>query len=242
MELSNWQKNWDQLGKEDPLWVVLTDPQKKGGKWNPSEFFDTGKTEIAAVLQEVTALEKSIKYGKALDFGCGVGRLTQALAANFDEAHGVDISPSMIEHANGFNPYGSKCIFHVNSQSNLQLFQNDYFDFIYSAIALQHIEPKYSKKYIEEFLRVLKPNGVCVFQLLTATFLRGLIPEFLAERYRQFRFKNKPYIGMFGIPERQIINIIQNTDGKILQLKRDYPPEFLSRFASLHFVVEKLSS
>lgn len=37
--------------------------------------------------------------GVALDFGCGVGRLTRALAAFFDRATGVDISSSMIEEA-----------------------------------------------------------------------------------------------------------------------------------------------
>jgi ubiquinone/menaquinone biosynthesis C-methylase UbiE len=237
MELLDSQKNWDQLGKDDPLWVVLSHAEKKGGKWDLSEFFATGKTEIATALQEVTVLGKSITYGRALDFGCGVGRLTQALATYFDEAHGIDISPSMIEHANGFNPFGPKCIFHVNSQDNLHLFESNYFDFIYSVIVLQHIKPKYSIKYIEEFMRILKPGGVCVFQFTTATFLRRLVPEFLVERYR--RFKRKGKMGIFSIPERQVINVIQNAGGKILQVNRDKYGIFSSRWVNLRFVVIK---
>jgi SAM-dependent methyltransferase len=241
MELLSSQKNWDELGKDDPLWVVLTDPEKKGGKWDPAEFFATGKSEIAAVLQEVLALGKSINYGTALDFGCGVGRLTQALAGHFQEAHGVDISPSMIEHANGFNTSKDRCIFHVNSQSNLELFQSNYFDFVYSNIALQHIEPKYSLQYIAEFIRVLKPGGVCVFQMQTATFLKRLVPEFLAERYRRFKFKDKPRIRMFGIPERRIIDVVQAAGGEVVHVKREKAPEFLVswRWLSLQFVVSK---
>jgi len=213
MELLDSQKNWDQLGKDDPLWVVLSHAEKKGGKWDLSEFFATGKTEIAT------------------------GRLTQALATYFDEAHGIDISPSMIEHANGFNPFGPKCIFHVNSQDNLHLFESNYFDFIYSVIVLQHIKPKYSIKYIEEFMRILKPGGVCVFQFTTATFLRRLVPEFLVERYR--RFKRKGKMGIFSIPERQVINVIQNAGGKILQVNRDKYGIFSSRWVNLRFVVIK---
>ena len=33
----------------------------------------------------------TISHKKALDFGCGVGRLTQELACNFEEVYGVDI-------------------------------------------------------------------------------------------------------------------------------------------------------
>jgi hypothetical protein len=39
------------------------------------------------------------------------------------------------------------------------------FDFIYSDIALQHIPPDQSRAYIAEFLRVLRPGGLAVFQL-----------------------------------------------------------------------------
>ena len=37
------QKNWDHLGQEDPLWAILSDPEKKVGKWDITEFFDTGE-------------------------------------------------------------------------------------------------------------------------------------------------------------------------------------------------------
>ena len=36
---------------------------------------------------------------------------------------------------------------------------------VYSNIVLQHIHPHYSKQYLKEFLRVLKPGGMLVFQL-----------------------------------------------------------------------------
>jgi len=241
MELLSSQKNWDELGKDDPLWVVLTHPDKKGGKWDVGEFFATGRQEIGDVLAEIASLGLRLQHGSALDFGCGVGRLTQALTEYFDETHGVDISPSMIGHARRFSPVGTKCIFHVNIQSNLELCETNSFDFVYSNIALQHIEPKYSLQYIGEFLRVLKPGGICVFQVRTATFLRRLFPEFIAEKYRRFKFRNEPVIGIFGIPERLIVKVVKNAGGKIVKVTREKVPEpgVSWRWISLRFVLVK---
>ncbi|WP_420485333.1 class I SAM-dependent methyltransferase [Iningainema tapete] len=101
----------------------------------------------------------------ALDFGCGVGRLSQAMVQYFETVHGVDISPSMLKLADKYNQHGSKCKYHLNDQDNLKLFPDNYFDFIYSKITLQHMEPQYSRRYIREFLRILAPQGLLIFQI-----------------------------------------------------------------------------
>jgi SAM-dependent methyltransferase len=166
MELKDVQANWDQFGKIDPLWAIIADSTKRGGKWNMDEFFATGRIEIAEVMAYVQALPISLlKKGRALDFGCGVGRLTQALCDHFAECHGVDIAPSMIELAEKYNRFGTKCHYHLNSVPNLSLFTDDSFDLIYSNLVLQHMHPKYSTAYIKEFVRVLAPGGLAVFQL-----------------------------------------------------------------------------
>ena len=56
MDLNAWQKNWNELGKDDPLWVVLTNPAKKGGRWQPEEFFQTGIEEINGLLAKLASL------------------------------------------------------------------------------------------------------------------------------------------------------------------------------------------
>jgi ubiquinone/menaquinone biosynthesis C-methylase UbiE len=165
MDLWEVQKNWTIFGQEDPLWGILTDPSKKGNKWDPQDFFLTGKNEIDALFDIINKLNVPISYGKVLDFGCGVGRLTQAFASRFEECYGVDIASTMIENANKFNKFGERCKYFINESDNLLLFNNNFFDFIYSKIVLQHMEPKYSKKYIKEFLRVLKPGGMLIFQV-----------------------------------------------------------------------------
>jgi len=165
MDLKELEKHWDTLGRTDPLWAVLTDPSKRGEKWDLDEFFLTGQREISDVLNHIGSLGHTLRKGKALDFGCGVGRVTQALCNHFQECVGVDIAPSMIQLAEKYNRHGRKCRYYLNPSQNLELFPDDTFDLIYSGLVLQHMEPNYSKGYIEEFFRVLAPGGCAVFQV-----------------------------------------------------------------------------
>jgi glycosyltransferase involved in cell wall biosynthesis/ubiquinone/menaquinone biosynthesis C-methylase UbiE len=159
------QKSWDRFGKEDPFWAVLTHPDKKGGRWNEAEFFETGRRDIRAVLDRMTALGISLKYEKALDFGCGPGRITQALAEHFQEVHGIDIAPSMIATANELNRNGRRCIYHLNEEPHIRLFDENTFDMVYTWLVLQHMPTQLALGYIAEFVRVTRPGGVIVFQV-----------------------------------------------------------------------------
>lgn len=165
MELLELQKHWDAFGKTDPLWAILSLPEKRFGKWNLAEFFQYGTVEIDELRQYLKGLGCELPTGRALDFGCGVGRLTQALAEHCKECCGVDISPSMIEAADRLNQHGSRCRYVLNGRDDLSIFEDDSFDFIYSIIVLQHMRPEYMKRYLKEFLRVLAPGGLLVFQL-----------------------------------------------------------------------------
>jgi SAM-dependent methyltransferase len=164
MQLEELQKHWNAFAKGDPFWAVLTAPDAKNGGWRPDQFFETGKAEIETLMNSTPALN-GVPRRRALDFGCGVGRLTQALCDHFVECVGVDISAEMLRVAEVFNRHGGRCTYQLNSKNDLSLFADNYFDFIYSNIVLQHMEPKYSSNYIREFVRVLAPGGLIVFQI-----------------------------------------------------------------------------
>lgn len=237
MNLTTLQKHWDQLGKDDPFWAVLTDPSKKGGRWEPKDFFQTGVTEIAGVMEEIAGLNVPFRHDRALDFGCAVGRLSQALAVHFQEVHGVDISPSMLAHANRFNQHAGRCHYHLNAESHLRLFPDQHFDFIYSPITLQHIEPCYQKLYLREFFRILKPGGVAAFQVITAVGWRKLIPDFAADLYRKLRHGDKTFISMFGLAEREIVRLLDESNATVLRQQRQ--PTDSPRWLSLRFITAK---
>jgi len=165
MSLDDVRKSWDALGAEDPLWAVLTDDRYRGGKWNEDDFFVTGAEEITGVVRDLDRLGRPVGRGRCLDFGCGVGRLTQALAEHFERCDGVDIAPSMIAAARRLDRSGGRCAFHVNDAPDLTLFPAGTFDFIYCNIVLQHMPTDAAKAYVAEFLHVLAPGGVAMFEI-----------------------------------------------------------------------------
>ena len=171
MELRELGRHWEKFGKTDPLWAVLSAPGKRHGRWDKDAFFESGRVEIERILERVdkaaAAAGRQVTRGRALDFGCGVGRLTQALGGAFDRCDGVDIAPSMVELAREWNAHGDRCTYHVNDRDDLSLFPDGTFDFVYTAHVLQHMEPRFSRRYVDEFFRLLAPGGMALFEMVT---------------------------------------------------------------------------
>lgn len=225
--LEETQKNWDLLGASDPLYGVLSRADKRGGKWDAAEFFATGVREIDDLLDQVRRLGIKLHLGHALDFGCAVGRLSQALAAHFEQVTGVDIAPSMLEHARRYNRHGERCRYWLNTDPDLRLFADESFDLVYTNIVLQHMAPKFALIYIAEFIRVLKKNGLLVFQIPTKplasglrSFLKRLTPKSLLKAYRKLRYKDVApewEVEMNGVPELQVLKTIADAGAKAVR-------------------------
>ena len=243
MKLNQLQKHWDEFGKRDPLWAILTLPEKANGGWDPAEFFANGEDEIQRAVSYARDQKAELNPQRALDFGCGVGRLTQALCQHFAECHGVDIAPSMIAGANRYNQYPTRCHYHLNDQDNLRLFPDNSFDFIYSVIVLQHIRPEYSLRYIREFLRVLAPNGIALFQIPShlanpplpagaskhwrallgqqpAVLFKHLVQSLL-QKPEEHKPITNPIMEMYGVQQEIVIEAVQRAGGKILAVEDD---------------------
>jgi ubiquinone/menaquinone biosynthesis C-methylase UbiE len=216
------RQSWDQFGREDPFWAVLTNPNKKGGGWSEAEFFATGRHDIGVALQRITALGMDLSYDKALDFGCGPGRLTQALAEHFGEVHGVDIAASMIAKAQELNKHGVRCHYHLNERPDLQLFEANTFDLVYSWLVLQHMPKQLALGYIAEFARVTKPGGVMVFQLPDRRQ-----PAWSGEPAEQadvpweFWRAQGPLMLMCATPHAEVIGVLEEAGARIIEVEED---------------------
>ncbi len=227
MSLKDVQENWNKFGEQDPLWGILAWPGKEEGRWDLESFFATGEAEIAAVLAYVDGLDVKLHRGAALDFGCGVGRLSQALAAHFTEVHGVDISPAMIDRAQALNRFGERCHYHLNDRDDLSLFADNSFDFIYSNITLQHMPPRFAAAYIGEFLRVLKPDGILLFQIPSQPrqwwrrLVQPLKPTRLWRLYQRLRYGEAPVMAMYGIPRHRVEQLLRRHGGYLLDVTAD---------------------
>lgn len=254
MRLKDLQWNWNEFGKTDFLWRKLTGKGERGNKWRINEFFKTGIIEIDKVIKQIKSLEIKLTYKRALDFGCGPGRLTQPLVKYFDEVHGVDISFSMIGRANKYNRHKNKCIYHANEKDNLRLFKENYFDFIYTTTTLENMEPKYAKRYIKEFLRILSPKGLLIFQIpsqkikkysklkqafkfVTPTFLHNLHGKIRSELFAlQAKIRNIPRMEMYCIKYENLIKFVDKIGGKIIDLHKTKEREFINCY---YYVMKK---
>jgi ubiquinone/menaquinone biosynthesis C-methylase UbiE len=239
--LSGLRATWEHWGKTDPLWAILSEHGKENNQWDLQQFLETGEEEVSALLLRLEQLGLTPPRDRALDFGCGVGRLSQALAERFETVDGVDISESMLEMAQRLNRFGQRCTYHHNAQPNLRLFADSSFTLIYSNITLQHIPPSLAIGYISEFIRLLRDDGLAVFQLTShfgspALRLRrwlGSNPA-LHQIYRTLRHGGEPPpaspYSMYSIPLNRVRSHVTASDGKVVALDRDHsaPPEWVS--------------
>ncbi len=226
MKLEELQKSWEDFGTDNPLWAVHTGADE----WTEEDFFQTGRQEIDGVFTLLEELDADPPHGRALDFGCGTGRLSLPLARRFDRVDGVDISAPMVKQAEtyrdsaeGIDP--ATVHFHVNVASDLALFEDATFDFVLSLIVLQHMKPEYSGRYITEFCRLVKPGGTLLFQIPArreSAYLRAR--GTVARKARQLRHslgRGDTVMEMYGTPRERVQDLIESSGLELVAVIRD---------------------
>ena len=218
--------DWEELSELDPLWAILSNDEKRFGRWEMQEFLETGNQEISRVMVQARNLGLPREHRRALDFGCGVGRLTRAMRPYFQECIGVDISQSMITRAARLSP---ECSFIVNRESNLHIFPSDHFDFVYSNLVLQHQPSRQIiVSYIGEMLRVLSRQGLLVFQL----------PCFIPWRNRiQGRRRLWSLLRSLGAGSAFLYNRLQLSPIRMNSMERDDTVQTIQRFGARDVLV-----
>lgn len=161
-ELDGVRDVWERLGADDPYWAVLTEATFHGGNGR-EEFFEIGRREVRDALAVLERLGRP-RGEVAVDFGCGVGRLSYALAEQFSRVVGVDVASSMIDEANAHNPAPDRVRFVHNTSTTLP-FPDNSVDLVLSLITLQHMPPSLSIRYLLEMARITRPGGHLMFQL-----------------------------------------------------------------------------
>lgn len=152
---------WEKFGRQAPYFGVLADEKFAADRIheNRDEFFATGRGFVTHLLERYERHFGELPRGRALDHGCGVGRLTFPLAAEFDGVTGIDISPSMLaEAASNAREFGTSNVEFSVADDRLSNAKGE-FDFINSYITLQHIPVRRGLTILSHLTDKVAPGG-----------------------------------------------------------------------------------
>ena len=159
------RQEWDARARENTFHYI----DDSRDEWCPEQFLASGEESVRQLILDDMG---SIGHGipptemRALEIGCGAGRMTRALAKVFGEVHGVDISSGMIERARELLADCSNVHLYQNNGMDLSELGDSEFDFAFSFIVFQHIPSRaIIESYIREAYRVLRPGRLFKFQV-----------------------------------------------------------------------------
>ncbi|MGH9366461.1 MAG: class I SAM-dependent methyltransferase [Thermoanaerobaculia bacterium] len=155
---TRWMRHdWDARARENaPHYIDC------GHSGSEEAFWRSGEADLEElILQDVTLDSAS----RALEIGCGMGRLLRPLSLRVAHAIGVDISPEMVARAREALSDRENVELAV-TRGRLDGVPDASLDFVYSFIVFQHIPARAAVyRYLREAARALKAGGVLRFQV-----------------------------------------------------------------------------
>ena len=156
---------WRAYGRDDPYYGVLS--YKEFSRENLSaeslaNFFQSGETDIRKLLSSIDQSGITLRMGRALDFGCGVGRLLIPLAYRFKEVVGVDVSEGMLAEAT--KNVAQRQLTNVMLTGQIP---NLEFDLVHSALVFQHIDAVRGTNIILDCWSRISSGGLLAVELPT---------------------------------------------------------------------------
>jgi ubiquinone/menaquinone biosynthesis C-methylase UbiE len=161
-------RQWERYGALDPYYGVLSAPDFHHERLDAAtreRFFATGSLYVTELMAAIESWRQpGFECRRALDYGCGVGRLTLPLAAHCEHVYGVDVSPSMLREADR----NARRMGVANVQwivaDRLADLQGRY-DLVHSYLVFQHIPVRKGERIFAALLRGLRPGGVGVIHV-----------------------------------------------------------------------------
>lgn len=151
--MRNTDADWQKIGEEEPYYGVLTNPIFLKDNLSTDTlkiFWDGGHQDINFFLSTIRQHFGDFQPKTAIDFGCGVGRLTRAIASHVETVTGVDVSPGMLLEARKDAPANARFADTLPEAA---------VDWIVSHIVFQHIPPVKGYALFADLMQRLAPGG-----------------------------------------------------------------------------------
>jgi SAM-dependent methyltransferase len=157
----NTDDAWKKFGEVDPYFGVVTHTEYHS--WSLTEeareqFFVSGEEHVKRIMKVLRDINPEFSPTRAIDFGCGVGRVTLPLARESSSVLGVDVSAGMLSEAQ--KNASNQGISNVTFASEV----SGRFDLIHSYIVFQHIPVRRGLIIMRDLVSRLDPGGMAVIQ------------------------------------------------------------------------------
>lgn len=151
----NRQKRlWEELAKKSSKYHINTD---FGREITDDQFKQSGQEDYKKLISDDGLIWTR---DSILDFGCGIGRITEFMAKDFKNVIGMDISLTMLAQGRKRLKAYNNVKFLETDGVNIPL-SEDSIDFVFSYLVFQHIKDRNMVEgAFREILRVLKSGGV----------------------------------------------------------------------------------
>jgi SAM-dependent methyltransferase len=170
---------WDSRAEEDAFFFV--DDRLEYGSPDLERFWAEGEKDLETLLESVGA--QLAPSDDAVDIGCGVGRLSRAMAERVRSVRAIDVSPRMLERARKHNADLDNVTWLLGDGTSLAGIESRSADAVVSHVVFQHIpDPEVTLGYVREIGRVLRPGGWGAFQISNDLGRHG--PVGLVEKLR----------------------------------------------------------
>jgi SAM-dependent methyltransferase len=154
------------MGAVEPYYGVKPERGYLRGNFDATaraEFFRTGEHQVEQTLQVIhERFDKNFNPTRALDYGCGVGRVLMPIARRVREAVGCDVSLSMLDESRAnCERSGIANVSFVQADDQLSAVPGS-FDLIFSDGVFQHIHPRRVDQIFGALLDRLDEGGIFV--------------------------------------------------------------------------------
>jgi SAM-dependent methyltransferase len=153
---------WDARAQED-AWFFVDDRLEYGAP-DVERFWADGERILDVLLSAAGA---ELHAGdEVVDVGCGLGRLSRAVAGRVAKVRAIDISPQMLAQAREHNAHVENIEWILGDGTSLHPIADASADAITSHVVFQHIpDPQVTLGYVRDMGRVLRPGGWAAFQI-----------------------------------------------------------------------------
>jgi cyclopropane fatty-acyl-phospholipid synthase-like methyltransferase len=223
------KNKWEEFAQQNAEYYILTENIDYKTEAGQNKFYESGYEFTKQNIKKVSQYLHERK--RALEIGCGIGRLTLPHSKEFDELVAIDVSPTMLLKLNENA--------HRKGITNIKTFlpHKDWdklaYDYVYSYIVFQHIENfEIINDYIIRLSQSLKQGGIANLHFDTrkkdlAYIIKNILPDVILPKpykrgIRRIRRNSNELIKIFNENNLHIIeNINSNSSENIFILRKN---------------------